>query len=133
MRQTFADTFYLLAMINPRDSAHPSALAAGDSLSGRLVTTEFILLEVADALAAASEREKFISMLDRIRANPTIIVVPASSKLLARGLELYRERPDKDWSLTDCISFVVMTQRGITEALTGDHHFRQAGFMPLLC
>jgi hypothetical protein len=52
---------------------------------------------------------------------------------MERGLDLYRSRPDKDWPLTDCISFVVMAQRGITEALTGDHHFRQAGFTPLLC
>jgi hypothetical protein len=45
---------------------------------------------------------------------------------------LYGERMDKDWPLTDCISFVVMQREGITDALTGDRHFEQAGFVPLL-
>jgi predicted nucleic acid-binding protein len=67
-----------------------------------------------------------------VRADPYYVMVPASQELLDRGVTLYRQRPDKDWSLTDCISFVVMRERGITEALTADHHFEQAGFVALL-
>jgi hypothetical protein len=60
------------------------------------------------------------------------VIIPAEPQLYEEGIALYRARPDKDWSLTDCISFVVMKARGITEALTGDHHFEQAGFVALL-
>ena len=58
--------------------------------------------------------------------------MPASSELMERGFDLFSRRPDKEWSLTDCISFIVMSEEGITEALTGDHHFEQAGFTILL-
>jgi hypothetical protein len=68
----------------------------------------------------------------RLRADPRVVVVPSSRDLFDRAMGLYRSRPDKDWSLTDCVSFVVMRERGITEALTGDHHFEQAGFRALL-
>jgi predicted nucleic acid-binding protein len=61
-----------------------------------------------------------------------MIIVETSGKLFRTGVAFYSRRPDKDWSLTDCISFVVMRDRGITEALTGDHHFEQAGFKALL-
>lgn len=59
-------------------------------------------------------------------------ILPASSELLQRGLALYQARPDKEWQLSDCISFIVMEQEGLTEALTGDRHFEQAGFQALL-
>lgn len=59
-------------------------------------------------------------------------IVAASPELMHRGIELYEARSDKDWSLTDCTSFIVMQDRGLTDALTGDHHFEQAGFRPLL-
>lgn len=61
-----------------------------------------------------------------------LTIVPASRQLLDEGVALYESRPDKDWSLTDCISFVVMQRIGISEALTADHHFEQAGFLALL-
>ncbi len=59
-------------------------------------------------------------------------LLQASIHLLEQGLALYTRRSDKDWSLTDCISFVVMKAEGIEEALTGDHHFEQGGFVALL-
>ena len=59
-------------------------------------------------------------------------IVPGDDASFHTGLTLYFSRPDKDWSLTDCISFVIMQREGITEALTGDHHFEQAGFNILL-
>jgi predicted nucleic acid-binding protein len=65
-------------------------------------------------------------------ADPRIQIEPCSDALFSAGLELYRRRADKSWSLTDCMSFVVMWREGITEALTGDHHFEQAGFVALL-
>jgi predicted nucleic acid-binding protein len=67
--------------------------------------------------------------LSALEADPNVEIVPLSEPLYARALQLYRERPDKDWGLTDCVSFIVMQDRGITEALTPDEHFQQAGLL----
>jgi predicted nucleic acid-binding protein len=128
----FADTFYFLALLNERDAAHEQAVKQADRLGSRLVTTDWVLVEVADALAAPAERPAFLALWEQIRDHPAIEIVPAERSLLLLGLDLYTRRPDKSWSLTDCISFVVMAERGLTEALTGDHHFEQAGFRALL-
>lgn len=132
MRTTFADTFYYLALLNPRDAAHPRAVAASVGMSGQLVTTGYVLTEVADALAAPRDRPRFLALLRTLEADPGVTIVPASDALFRRGVDLYRRRPDKDWPLTDCISFVVMSDFGTNRALTGDHHFQQAGLVALL-
>jgi predicted nucleic acid-binding protein len=132
MRVIFADTYYYLAPLNPRDPAHAEAHAIGLGLSGRLVTTSYVLTEVADALAAPRDRPRFLALWETLEADPNVTIVAASDDLFHRGVELYRQRHDKDWPLTDCISFVVMYDSGATEALTGDRHFRQAGFIPML-
>jgi len=67
-----------------------------------------------------------------VRSNPDIVILPCTDQLLNEGISLYAQRSDKEWTLTDCISFVVLQREGITEALTGDHHFEQAGFLALL-
>ncbi len=67
-----------------------------------------------------------------MRQDSHTLVTPSSSELLEEGIALYLGRPDKDWSLTDCISFVVMEREGLREALTADRHFIQAGFTALL-
>jgi predicted nucleic acid-binding protein len=101
-------------------------------LIARRVTTTWVLTEVADAMAQPANRVVFLRFLATLERNPAVEIVPASEALYRRGLELYRDRPDKDWSLTDCVSFVVMPEQGLAEALTGDHHFKQAGFVALL-
>jgi predicted nucleic acid-binding protein len=91
------------------------------------------MTEVADAFAARTHRPLFLHLLELLSAPGTgFHVVPPSQQLFAEGISLYRSRLDKEWSLTDCISFVVMRREGLTEALTGDHHFEQAGFVALL-
>jgi predicted nucleic acid-binding protein len=132
MKPLFADTFYYLALGNRRDVAHSRVVRFSETLHSPLVTTAWVLTEVADAMARATDRAAFLVLMKLIRANPDVTVVPPSEELFGRGLGLYAGRPDKDWSLTDCISFVAMTDYGITEALTGDHHFEQAGFRALL-
>ena len=132
MKTPFADSFYYLAMLNPDDAAHDQAVRASRTIKGLVVTTPWVLTEVADALAAPSQRPAFMRLLTTLRADPEVIVVPATDDLFDAGIDLYAHRPDKDWSLTDCISFVVMREQGITDALTGDHHFEQAGFIALL-
>lgn len=132
MRAVFADAFYLIALSNPSDAHHEAAVRVTDSLSTRLVTTHYVLIEVADASCAPSFRAEVARFLRRLAADPGTEVVGPDPGLYDRGLDLYERRPDKAWSLTDCISFVVMGDRGLTEALTGDRHFEQAGFRALL-
>jgi predicted nucleic acid-binding protein len=83
-------------------------------------------------LVRGEDRDLFADLLRHIRSDPRTTVVPVSSELLQHGIDLFTRRPDKTWSLTDCISFVAMSQRGLTDALTADHHFLQAGFRALL-
>ena len=128
----FADTFYYLALLNPDDAWHPRAVAFSESLLGPTVTTAWVLTEVADAMSAPRHRDDFLRLLDALDADHECTIIPATAELFRRDVQLYRERPDKDWPLTDCISFVVMRQHGMTEALTADHHFEQAGFKILL-
>ncbi len=96
------------------------------------VTTEFVLLEVADALAKPPLRVPAIAEIDRLRQLTDLKIVPLDSALLADGWALYSQCLDKEWSLTDCTSFVVMSREQITEVVTSDHHFEQAGFVKLL-
>ena len=132
MTLRFADTFFYLAVLNPRDSAHERAVDLSRSLRGGFVTTEFVLLEPGDGMAHLPAREAFVRFSALLGRDRRVEIIPASTDLLRRGLDLYADRPDKEWSLTNCVSFVVMRERGITEALTGDHHFEQAGFAALL-
>jgi predicted nucleic acid-binding protein len=132
MKPVFADTHFFLAIINPRDAGHQKAVGAAQSRTGPLVTTAWILTELADGLAPTADRHLYQTILDDLQQDASAAIVSASQDLLDRGQALYFARPDKQWSLTDCISFVVMEEQGITEALTADHHFEQAGFVALL-
>jgi len=132
MKELFADTFYFLAMCNPEDAAHARAFEAYEASSALLVTTTWVLTEVGDALCDPGHRPQFVGLVRTLAADPEAVVVPATEELFRAGVEFFGRRPDKAWSLTDCISFVVMERRGIREALTGDRHFEQAGFKALL-
>jgi predicted nucleic acid-binding protein len=132
MSAVFADTFYFLGLLNRADEAHGRCVRFSQEYRGDIVTTDYIIVEVADALSAPAYRLGAARFLHALQRNAWAQVIAGSRELLQRGLELYAARPDKEWSLTDCISFVVMADSGITDAATGDHHFAQAGFKPLL-
>jgi uncharacterized protein len=132
MRRVFADTYFFIALLNPRDEHHAMAAQYTAEFSGRMVTTAWVLTELANTLAKAHNRSLFLALLNDLRSDPRVTIVPPAQNLFDRGLELYTRRPDKDWSLTDCISFDIMEQERLTEALTADHHFEQAGFAILL-
>jgi predicted nucleic acid-binding protein len=97
-----------------------------------LVTTEFVLLEVANALCASAWRGKAVRLIDGLLSLPNLRIIPADTALLADGWELYRARLDKEWSLTDCVSIVVMQKENLDQVFSSDHHFEQAGFSKLL-
>ena len=131
MNAVFADTFYFLALLNDRDAAHTRAMQF-DATARQLVTTAWVLTEVGDALSAPENRPAFLQLMETLQGSPDARIVGPTSELFNRGLELFRQRTDKEWSLTDCISFVAMKDEHITDALTGDRHFEQAGFHALL-
>ena len=131
MNAVFADTFFYLALLRAEDLAHDRAVAES-KLNRRIVTTEFILLELGNACARADDHADFLALVAGMRASPRVGIVRLNPSLLDRGLEVMAGRSDKDWSLTDCTSFVVMEAEGLKDALTGDHHFEQAGFHALL-
>ena len=128
----FADTFYFIGLLNRRDQSHSRCTAFALTFQGLAVTTDYVLVELADALSSPTVRTQIVAFIEPVRANVRCRVIPASEDLLRRGLARYRDRADKDWPLTDCISFVVMEDLGLTEAATGDQHFVQAGFRALL-
>jgi predicted nucleic acid-binding protein len=132
MKPVFGDTFYFLAYLNETDTRHARAMAAARQFFGRIVTTHWVLTELADAFAKSVTRRQLAEFVRSLERDEAIRVVSMSRELFERGLDRYAERVDKQWPLTDCISFVVMEDEGITEALTADHHFEQAGFTMLL-
>ena len=132
MKAVFADSSFYVALTNPDDEHHAAALSWAGQLRLHVVLTDYILVELGGFLAKTTARGLFLRLLDQIRGDPNTRVVRASKHLMDQGLTLFRERPDKDWSLTDCISFRVMTSLKIPDALTADHHFEQAGFRALL-
>ena len=132
MTPVFADTYYFAALSNLKDRAHGRAVAYASGATCPLVTTSWVITELADGMCKVGTRGTFDKLLGLIRSDAQSTVIAADQSLMDRGLQLYTARPDKEWSLTDCISFVVMQENGLTEALTADHHFEQAGFVALL-
>jgi predicted nucleic acid-binding protein len=133
MTAVFADSFYYFALVDPKDPARERAVERSRTDARRVVTTQWVLTEVGDGLArSAVGRDVFVRLVQDMQSQPDVHIVSYSDELFAAGIDLYARRPDKEWSLTDCVSFVVMEREGITDALTGDRHFEQAGFVALL-
>lgn len=132
MKPVFADTSFYIALVSPCDVHHPDALAYMRNHRGRVTTTDYVLIEVGNWLSRTDDRPSFVALMRQLETDPELTVVPGSRELFEQGYELYKARADKAWSLTDCISFVVMEQMGLSESLTADRHFGQAGFTVLL-
>jgi predicted nucleic acid-binding protein len=132
MKPVFADTSYYIALLSEEDVAHALAMTWSETLLGRIFVTEYVLVELGNALSRSKYRDRYVPLVESLISDPDTVFIPASRKLLEQGLQLYASRPDKAWSMVDCISFVVMKQRRLTDALTTDHHFKQAQFRPLL-
>lgn len=128
MTPVFADTFYYLALFNKADAYHEIASQYAQTSNAKIVTTAWVLTEVADALSGPQARMLFLEMYRVLCDNESVIVIEPELDTFESGIQLYAERPDKDWSLTDCISFVVMQRMDLVSALTGERHFIQAGF-----
>jgi predicted nucleic acid-binding protein len=131
----FADSGFFIAQLKPHDELHKRASEWSRFVAEagtRILTTEYVLIELGDALSAPADRGKFHAALKRLRQATDVEIIPASSALFQQGAALHCARPDKEWSLTDCLSFIVMQEHGVMRALAYDHHFEQAGFEALL-
>jgi predicted nucleic acid-binding protein len=131
----FLDASYAIALAAPTDQLHHLAIALASRLEEdgtRLVTTQAVLLEIGNALSKRRHRESAVLLLTSLEADPLVEVVAFTPDLYKKAFHLYRTRPDKEWGLIDCASFVVMRERGLSEALTADEHFEQAGFRALM-
>lgn len=135
MNKVFLDTSYAVALSARTDQNHERAVELAKELgeaSTDFVTTRAVLLEIGNALARVRHRQAAVRLLSALENDPKVEIVSASDDLYQRALDIYRDRLDKEWGLIDCMSFVVMTDEGLTEALTADKHFQQAGFHTLL-
>lgn len=133
--EVFLDAAYAIALSVPKDSYHERAVLLADAMEAaktRLVTTHAVMLEIGNALSKQRYRPAAVALLQSLEADPNVTIVLLSEDLYARAFRLYRERADKEWGLTDCVSFVVMQDHKISEVLTTDEHFQQAGFCALL-
>lgn len=132
MRSVFADSFYFTGLINKADQHHKKITTFAAGHDGGIVTTEWVLAEFANALSGSRFRDLARGLIEDLNDGSEYAERAFSQSQLSAGLKLHKERPDKAWSLTDCISFVTMRVEGLGEALTGDRHFTQAGFKALL-
>ena len=133
MSSVFADTFYWIALTNPGDRHAQEVVQFDDLLSGgNVYTTEEVLAEVLTFFAGDSWlRSRAVDTVREILSEPAVHVIPQSHESFTAGFELYCARPDKGYSLADCISMQAMRKEGIAEVLTNDRHFEQEGFRAL--
>ena len=128
----FIDTVYILALLNTADEHHSQARIASQLVQPPFTITEAVLTEIGNALSRQRWWALGFATINDLRNDPAITVLPVDTALFERAFRLYGQRLDKEWGLTDCISFVVMQENGLAQVLTTDHHFTQAGFLNLL-
>ena len=130
MAKYFADSWYFIARIARGDAHHPTVLRIEARLRGAwFVTHDAVLTEVLAYFSdeGAAMRTAAVRIVRDLLE--TIEVVHSNRSLFLRALDLYEQRPDKEYSLVDCMSMIIMRESGITHVLTNDHHFTQAGFV----
>jgi uncharacterized protein len=131
----FLDTGYLIALFSPKDAFHAQAVLLQNQIQRerrQLLTTEAVVFEVGAAFSRAANRSVGNAIIHTLLHDLSIEAAPITLALRDKAVTLFAQHQDKDWSLCDCASFVLMRERGITHALAADHHFDQAGFTAML-
>jgi hypothetical protein len=124
----FVDTLFIVALINKRDQYHQIALNLAEQYENcPLITTDAIFLESGNKLSA-NYRNEVVELIEQFLASDEVDVIRLTPELFDESLRLYKKHQDKSWGLVDCFSFVVMKQHKLSQALTFDRHFIQAGF-----
>jgi len=135
MGVVFADTGYWVALLNPHDDLHNKAVSLSKALEPvHIVTSEMVLVEVLNDFSARGDyfRQVAVNLIESLRQHPNTTIIPQTSIQFQAAFTLYKQRPDKAWSHTDCVSFKIMEEQVIWEALAYDKHFSQAGYTPLM-
>lgn len=133
--KVFLDTAFVLALASPADQYHEKAKELSRQIKKKsvaLLTTRAILIEIGDAMAGQRRRKAGTIMLESLENDENLEIFPNSEEFYSNAFDLFVSRPDKEWGMTDCISFIVMKEFEISEALTTDIHFKQAGFTALM-
>jgi len=135
MNEVFLDTSYVIALSSAKDSFHQKSLETAEKIQAeqsKLITSRAVMLEIGNALSDIRYKPAAVKLLNALETDPDVGIVELTESLYLQGFSLFRERQDKGWGLVDCISFVIMRERKIIEALTTDRHFQQAGFRAVL-
>ncbi len=135
MSRVFLDTSGLIAVINTDDHWHARAEIVWHQLvasANLLLTSSLVLIELADGLSRVHHRGLAIRLVESLQASQRVEIVRVDERLEQLGWQLFRDRADKEWGMTDCVSLAIMGDRQIYDAFTADHHFEQAGFNVLL-
>lgn len=131
MSRIFVDSGFVIALINQRDQYHQQALELADRVEGHpLLITDAVLLEIGNALVR-NYKQQATELIEQFLAADEVEVVSLTPQLFRQALGLYKMYQDKEWGLVDCVSFIVMWQTGVSQVLTFDRHFVQAGFQVL--
>ena len=128
MKSVFVDTSFYVASLSPHDTDHVVARKLLADFTGTFVTSEYVLLELGSFFSRPPDRTSFVDFARWTIADSATEVIWSNDDLFEDGLSLFQNRPDKNWSLTDCLSFVIMNRMDIQDAFSLDHHFVQAGF-----
>jgi len=132
MTRTFVDTAFVVALVNSNDQYHAKAQNLSEMYETEpLIITDVVLLEIGNALARDYKKEA-IEIFESFRTSKEVLIVELSLEFFDKAFELYKKYTDKDWGMVDCISFIVMREYEVRNALTFDDHFRQAGFNVLM-
>jgi len=132
MNAVFGDSYYFIALLNEHDAGHEKAIALAGILDQKLITSTWVLVELADAFRRSSNKSRVGELIQTLRDDSECSILDPTPQQFSDGLRLYLARGDKPWSLTDCISFSIMRELDIHEALTADKDFEQAGLKRLL-
>lgn len=135
MNEIFLDTSFAIAIASKKDALHQRSRHLAQKIKADknpIITSQAVLLEIGNALAKLPQRKVCIDFLKGLESDPNTSIVSLTDDLYDKAFGLFCDRSDKEWGLVDCISFVVMRERGINNALTADEHFIQAGFRALL-
>jgi len=127
MNKVFLDTSYVIALSVPKDRNHKKAVSIAEDLelfSTKLITTRAVVMEIGNSLSSLKYRKAAIKLLKSMEEDKNVEIIPITEKLYYRGFKLFKSRPDKEWGVIDCISFVVMADYNLDRALTTDKHFQ---------
>jgi predicted nucleic acid-binding protein len=133
--RVFLDTSFVLARLFPTDRHHAKAVLLDEKIRKTpvsIITSRAVCMELGAALSKPELRALGTRVLEDMEQDPQVLIQPLAEPLYAQAFRLFSSRPDKGWSLADCMAFVIMQEQRIQSALTADIHFQQAGFASLL-